>query len=1047
MFHFNLLRFTVVLTLVLSASRSWAGEIVFSRDIRPILSDKCFFCHGPDPDQREAELRLDLQEQAHASAIVPGSLEDSALIARITSADPDTQMPPAESGKKLNSQEIDLLKAWVQQGAKYQSHWAFSSPTQLETATESDWVRNPIDAFVYERLNQQQLSPQAEADRRTLIRRVTFDLTGLPPTLEEVSNFLNDNSPTAYENVVDRLLKSPHYGERMAVMWMDAARYGDTSVFHADGPRDMWAWRDWVVQAYNKNLSFDKFSIYQLAGDLLPDATLEQKLASGFNRNNGTTDEGGAIAEEYRVEYAVDRVKTTSNIWMGLTMECSQCHDHKYDPITLTDYYSMYAFFNISADNGMQTRNGNEAPLLEIPNTENLKKLPQVREQLASTTEQIEARKTEIEPAFQTWLTEATTKALAEATTGRHLDVDPVHRFAFEEESENQISCTFTEDLKGTFNGKVERTEGHRGRGLKLAGGYVEVGDIGNFERDTQFSVSTWVKPAKSSSGAIIARMDSPNGHRGYDLFLQGGSIAMHIINTWPTNAVKVTTKKQLEFDKWQHVVATYDGTSKAAGVKIYINGENWDWNIEQDHLSETIRTEKTFLIGTRHGGALMQGEVDEISLFDRMLSPEEAKTLAEDNPLPSLLAIAPEHRTESQLQQLRQHYLTKLDAPYQQLLEQRDAFTKQIAELQKPLTTVMMMADMGTPRETFILKRGAYDSPSDTKVEPNTPAFLPAMFEGAPRNRLGLAQWLFQPNNPLTARVAVNRYWQMLFGNGLVTTLADFGSQGDFPTHPELLDWLAVDFEQSGWDVQRMLKQIVMSATYRQSSHTSVDSYQSDSANRHLARGARFRLQGEFVRDNALFLSGLLVDRLGGPGVKPYQPPGLWEEVGLSGEPKFTQDTGEALYRRSLYTYWKRSAPPPSMQIFDAPTREKCTIQRPRTNTPLQALVTLNDVQFVEASRHFAERILKLEGDDTSRLSSAFQQTTARLPDAHEQTVLLNILKHARENYASDLEAAQALLSQGESARDAALEPIEHAAWTVVTSSLLNLDETLNRE
>ena len=1033
-----------MLSMCLSTTCCDAESIHFDRDIRPILSDKCFFCHGPDEQNREADLRLDLPETA-ATVIEAGKPESSELIARVVSSGDDV-MPPAEAHKELTAAEIKLLSQWVTEGAVWNQHWAFDKPVKVE---QTALTRNAIDNHVRARTPTGRLA--READREKLIRRVTYDLTGLPPTIQELEIFLSDTSSDAFEHLVDRLLSSPRFGQRMAMAWMDAARYGDTSVYHADGPRDMWAWRDAIVDAYNRNMPFDEFSICQIAGDLLPDATLEQKLLAGFNRNNGTTDEGGAIAEEYRVEYAVDRVKTTSTVWLGLTMECAQCHDHKYDPISQKDYYRFYAFFNRSRDGGMQTRKGNAEPTIAIPDPKKKAKLPKVEEELTTTKSRITKIESTCEPKFVDWLTskEHDADALHKTPKGCSLYVPltegkgKVTELLFPE-SES------TEPKSATLHGNPEWIEARVDAGLKFNGNqFVDLGDVANFERTDSFSYGGWIKPQKNAGqGALLARMDDTNSYRGFDLLAGDGPISVHLINTWPTNAIKVITKKKLTPDQWHHVFAVYDGSSKANGVQIYVDGELWDWKIEQNRLTKTIKTNKTLLIGSRHPGSRFKGQIDEVQIFDRKLDLEEIQMLARASSINLLLALSPETRTDKQKQTLKRYYLETENHEYTQLGKRLTELEAELTELQKPLTTVMVMSDMESPRETFVLNRGAYDSPTEVKVEPGTLSILPPMARDLPRNRLGLARWLFSEDHPLTARVAVNRYWQMFFGEGLVSTPEDLGSQGEFPSHPELLDWLAVDFRESGWDIKRLIKEIVLSKTYRQTSQSTAEEYQIDPRNRLLSRGPRFRLQGEFIRDTALQLSGLLQDDFGGPGVKPYQPPGLWAEVGLGGNPKFVQDHGDGLYRRSLYTYWKRSAPPPAMQIFDAPTREKCTIRRATTNTPLQALVTLNGTQFVEAARHYAERILRDGGStDNARLKFGFRLACSREPDPAELAVLGETLAGSRKKYEANAEDALSLLAVGEAPRDENIPAPELAAWTIIASTLLNLDETLTRE
>ncbi|MGB7347389.1 MAG: DUF1553 domain-containing protein [Pirellulaceae bacterium] len=1030
---------------------SFAKEpIRFDRDVRPILSDKCFFCHGPDSEHRQADLRLDIEADAKADAIVANDSQASEMIARLISDDPDTLMPPPDSHRKLSKHEIQTLTRWVAEGANWSAHWSFEQPVSVKpnntpTRKHADWARGSIDEFVLSKMQEFGRQPRPEASREKLLRRLSFDLTGLPPTLDQIDSFVADQSPSAYEKVVDRLLQSGHFGERMAMKWMDAARYGDTSVYHADGPRDMWAWRDAVVDAYNNNMPFDQFSIMQLAGDLIEDAPVNQKILAGFNRNNGTTDEGGAIAEEYRVEYAVDRVKTTSTVWLGLTMECAQCHDHKYDPISQKEYYQFYAFFNVSADGGMQSRSGNAEPKIDILDAEKEAKADAKQKLIDDVNAKMTDHQDSQQSQYDQWLAK---------TQAEYRDTPPepdglLIKFELNEGKGRKVKGAVDATREGKVDGKPQWVDTRGSKGLKFDGkNFVDLGDLGNFERTDAFSYGGWVKPSKGGHGALLARMDDANGFRGFDLLCGTDRIEVHIINTWPTNALKVTATKALVADEWQHVFATYDGSSNPSGIKIYVDGELREWKIEQDSLKDTIKTEKSLLIGSRHPGSRLNGVVDEVSLYDRELSAEQVKLLAGVSQIDKLLAITPADRNEEQNKHLRQFYFENEDGQYRKLADEAKKLATELAELSKPITSVMVMSDMEKPRETFVLNRGAYDSPTDKKVSAGTLSVLPPMSDDYPRNRLGLAKWLFQDDHPLTARVAVNRYWQMLFGRGLVSTPEDFGAQGNFPSHPELLDYLAVDFRQNDWNIKRTIKQIVMSATYRQSSQADLEQYSSDRENVFLSRGPRFRLTGEMIRDNALFVSGLLVDQPGGPGVKPYQPPGLWAEVGLGGNPKFTQDHGDKLYRRSLYTYWKRSAPPPAMQIFDAPTREKCIIQRARTNTPLQALVTLNDTQFVEASRAFAQRVIQTQSSDSlQRIEFAFRTATARSPSGEEVQVLVEILDAAKGRFNSDKVAAIELVSLGESKRDTEIGTVELAAWTVVASAILNLDETLTRE
>ncbi|HBE68167.1 MAG TPA: hypothetical protein DDW52_08465 [Planctomycetaceae bacterium] len=1036
--------------VLLLANSAVADDIRFDRDVRPILSDKCFHCHGPDEENRAADLRLDLEDAAKEDAIEAGDAAASMVVERIESDDPDLVMPPPEAKKELSAAEIKILKLWIDQGADWRGHWSFESlpdskaelspprSADAASAVSLDDTAAVIDAFVAQELNERGLSPTPPASREILLRRLTLDLTGLPPTLEEIDNYLADEQPGATERVIDRLLASPQFGERMAIPWLDAARYGDTSVYHADGPRDMWAWRDAIVAAYNDNMPFDEFSISQLAGDLLPDANLQQKILSGFNRNNGTTDEGGAIAEEYRVEYAVDRVKTTATTWLGLTMECGQCHDHKYDPISQKEYYQFYAFFNVSSDGGMQTRKGNAKPILEIPNTANVAPLRQATAELDKLKEQLAQRRQVAEAGLDDWIARER-ENLAPSPT------PPTSYFESNLVSNGDVIQGFAGDetVGGKVSGKLKPTTSPRGAANQFQGKTaIDFGDLGDFENDQAFSLSAWIRP-KKGVGAVIARMDDSDNFRGYDLYAGTGGLSMHIIHHWPDDAIKVTTKEKLKADQWYHVAASYDGSGKAAGIRLYINGSEKPWNIEQDGLTGTIRTEKSLLVGSRHPGSKFNGDIQHVAIYSAALDTHQATRLAAGSP--AALLETKQALSEQETEQLLSHYLAEYDSQHQELAKQTARLESRVSELKKPLTSVMVMGDQEQPRMTYILSRGAYDSPTETAVQPGTPAALPPMPDDYPKNRLGLAKWMFMPENPLTARVAVNRYWQMLFGTGLVATPSDFGAQGSFPTHPELLDWLAVDFRDSGWDIKRLIKQICLSETYQRSSSDPA-SYQQDPANQWLARGGRFRLDGEFVRDLALATSGLLNPKMGGPGVKPYQPPGLWAEVGLGGNPKFKQDHGEKLYRRSLYTYWKRSAPPPSMQIFDAPTREKCTLGRPRTNTPLQAFVVLNDPQFVEAARSLAERVITSQSTTEQRLTMAYRLATSRQPSATTLDNLSSLVTSLLEHYRSSPADAQALLDVGESSARNDLPEEELAAFTIACSTIYNLDESLTR-
>ena len=1040
--------------------RGFSNEVSFNRDIRPILSSKCFFCHGPSEKSRKANLRLDLEEEAFKkrdgiAAFVANSLDESEAWHRVISDDPEEVMPPPEFKKELTKSEIKTIKAWIEQGAKWEGHWAFIPVKKTpEPVTDiPNWVRNPIDSFVLQTHKDKGLSPSPEADRRTLIRRVYFDLTGLPPTPGEINDFLLDHSANAYEKVVDRLMNSNAYAERMTLVWMDASRYGDTSVFHDDGPRDMWPWRDWVLNAYKNNMPFDQFSIEQLAGDLLPEATEAQKIASGFNRNHATTDEGGVIAEEFRVEYVVDRVKTTGNVWMGLTMECAQCHDHKYDPISQEEYFKFYAFYNNNSDPGMQTRRGNTAPMIEIITPERKKQLDALAQQQEELLTKLDSRKKEMDSQFLKWAQEAASKldennsALEPSDLVAHLPLDDF--------TDNKTVDLIRETNSCKLNGKAKIIgQAKFGGGIKIEGnGFLEVNNFGNLEHNQSFSYGAWVKiPKDNFGGAILAKMDEGNDFRGYDLWMEGGKVGLHVINKWPSNALKVVSKAKAPIKKWTHLFVTYNGNAKVDGVEIYIDGKKQEKATQQDSLSQTIITDKPLRLGRRFNSAQTNGaEIDDVRFYSRSLSPLEVQVISNSDPISPILAITENNRTKAQKEILVSHYFESKDKTYQKIFRQKKDTDKSLEELRNKKLTSMIMGDNppNKTRKTYVLMRGQYASPDKSKeILPDTPAFLPPMKEELPKNRLGLANWLMDKDHPLTARVTVNRYWQTIFGRPLVSTPGDFGSQGSWPTHPQLLTWLAKDFIDHGWNIKRTIKQMVMSSTYRQASITRPEHSRKDPLNLYHARAPRFRLMGEFVRDNALAISGLLNRTFGGPGVKPYQPPGLWVEVSLSGGRRFVRDKGENLYRRSMYTYWKRSAPHPGLMAFDTPTRETCTLQRQRTNTPMQALVTLNDDQFIEASRAFAQRILNSPVKSFSdRINWAFEVATGHPADDLRREVLKDAFEYQKEVFTKEPNRADELLKIGETVRDTSVNVQEHATWTILASMILNLDETLNRE
>ncbi|WP_339727918.1 DUF1553 domain-containing protein [uncultured Gimesia sp.] len=1015
-------------------------RIEFNRDIRPILSEKCLHCHGPDPATREADLRLDdptdvRRPRDDYSIINLKQPVNSELLKRLLTSDTDLKMPPADSGKEIFPQEIKLIQRWIEQGAEYQQHWSFIPPgrPELPAVKDQSWTQSPIDRFVLARLEREGLKPSPRAEKATLCRRLSFDLTGLPPTLAELDAFLNDDSPHAYEKLIDRLLASPHYGEHRARYWLDAARYADTSGYFTDDEWQMWRWRDWVINAFNDNKPFDQFTIEQLAGDLLPNPTQDQLIATGFNRNHMTTQETGIIDEEYRVEYVVDRLDATSTVWMGLTMGCARCHDHKYDPISQKEFYQLFAFFNNSPETGNTGTAGNAKPILKIPSDMYLAQEQQLKDQVATLEQQHKQREQDLTKQQAEWEIRVL-KGLKPPSNDQlilHYPLDD-----------------FTQNNTLKLVGDPESVSGFIGQGVKFDGTtLLESSTPLALDRNTPFTIAAWINPASGGPACLLSKNDDRSQLRGFDIMLRKGKLAVHLIHKWNINAIQVVTDNKLKTGRWQHLLVTYDGSSTAAGVRIYFNGTPQATSAPFDSLTDSITTQEPFRIGRRSTSAFYKGSIDDIRIFQRTLSPEEARQLADYQFLSTTLSVPTEKRTNQQQQALRNYFLNTA-APKRFQTAERDlqSMRSKLAAHQKNIPTSMIMQENETSRDTFILLRGVYNKQGE-KVTASVPAALPSFTNELPTNRLGLARWLTSPEHPLTARVYVNRLWQQIFGVGLVKTVGDFGSQGEWPSHPELLDWLAVEFQESGWDIKHLIKQIVLSATYQQSSRVTDELYERDPENRLLARGPRFRLDAETVRDNALQISGLLIAKQGGPSVKPYQPAGLWEAVSYDGDVTYQQDTGDGLYRRSLYTYWKRQSPPPGLMAFDAPTRETCTVNRPRTNTPLQALVLMNDPTYLEAARILAEQTLKKHSTELKRIQFAFRSATSRMPNKFEQSVLHQILTQQLNVYQNSPAVARKLLQVGETRVDKTISPAELAAWTIVTNTIFNMDETVTKQ
>ena len=1027
-------------------------QVDYGFHIKPLLADRCYACHGPDDAARQGDLRLYNEAGAvHASlpsgnrAIVPGNTRKSEVVRRIYSMDPEHTMPPPESNLTLTDYERALIAKWIDQGAEFKPHWAFIPPMEpsLPEVQNQDWAAHPIDHFVLARLERDGLEPSTEEMPERLLRRLTFDLTGLPPTLEEMDAFLNDSSPEAYEKQVDRLLTSSAYGERMASDWMDVARYADSHGYHSDGIRTMWPWRDWVIDAFNSNMPYDTFITWQVAGDLIPNGTVEQKLATGFNRNHPMTAEGGAIDEEYRVDYVADRANTTGRAVLGLTMECARCHDHKFDPISQEDYYRFFAYFNNVKELGLSADDGNAGPLLMLMKEAEEEALEDARNQVLEAEAALAKRSSQV-------LAAGAHRNFA--PNREHLGVGLVDYYPFDILGEDSTPNNIAGRDDARTVGSIDKIDGIKGSAVQFNNDfdYLELPGAGAFDRPDPFSIAVWTR---LDEGGTYARIigNSDNKHtfwRGWELYLDSlDRAAIRLNHARPHNYIEVRADQPLRVGDWTHVTVTYDGSSRANGVILYLNGEEVPLTVLYDNLYKgflpvnssyevTERAPRVARAFRAFGGneGIFTGSLDELRIYDRTLTRAEAALLVGDS------AIAPLSNNDR-----LQAYLLLADLPFNALLAHSKSAREAEEVVTRDIMEVMVMEDMDTLRTTHVLDRGLYNQLREA-VTPGVPSAVAPRIENVSADRLGLAEWMFQSRHPLTARVAVNRFWQMFFGNGIVNTTEDFGSQGTIPTHPELLDWLATTFEDSGWDVKALLKSIVMSATYRQSS-ANYDS--DDPHNALLARGPRYRMPAEMIRDNALAASGLLVRKVGGPSVKPYQPPGLWIEKGNFSTAllHYKQDSGEDLYRRTLYTFIRRTSPPPSMTIFDAPDRNRCVVRRQNTNTPLQALVLLNDPQYVEAARALSERMQR-EGGETmvERVSYGFRLATSRHPTGQELSVLTNLAQLEEQRFAQEPADADSLLSVGELPPDPQLDTHTTAALAVVAGVMLNHDEAYTK-
>ncbi|MEK0446238.1 MAG: hypothetical protein RLZZ399_1559 [Verrucomicrobiota bacterium] len=989
-----------------------ARSLSYNRDIRPILSEACFHCHGPDEKERKGGLRLDVASEAvkpaksGERAIVPGDPGKSELLVRIDTADRDEVMPPLKAHKKLSAPQKQLLRQWIQEGAVYEKHWAFVplSVQAVPVGAGKSWARTPIDHFVWERLEKEGLKPSPEASRETLLRRVSLDLTGLPPTPAELDAFLADKTPDAYEKQVDRLLASPRYGERMAVDWLDAARFADTNGYQVDRDRELWAWREWVIQAFNRNLPFDQFTVEQIAGDLLPNPTLEQRIATGFHRNHMINEEGGVLPEEFLAEYTADRVETTASVWLAQTFNCARCHDHKYDPISQKDFYSLKAFFHNVTESGRGNYGASirrsSPPLVELP-------APEVEAKIASIRGRMQVE-------------EKRAKEFSEGAVGK------VEQWVGRLRGES-ATWTTLEPVEASMTGGAMSAQVKAGEGVvEVSGADSRVQTLKVRVRLPEEPVRAFRLEAFASDGAASFQWTDVKAFR---VTAPKKRDALKLRAAVEGSALGVAdSAKLVDGDRRTRVGVTLKPGGKAGAVLEWEGGSGVSGGVAGE-------VELEFSVEGAKGG--VRWRVSATGADRELLVPKELVVLAGKEAA---------KRSKAEAKQLLDFW-SSLQDEYRVVTDALADLKKQLAAAEAEIPTTLVMEEMKQPRPTFVLMRGAYDKPGE-EVKAATPAVLPAMAADLPPNRLGLARWLVDPANPLPARVTVNRFWQAVFGTGLVASSEDFGAQGEPPSHPELLDWLAGEFIRSGWDVKAMMRLLVTSSVYRQSSRLTPELRERDPGNRLLARGPRFRLQAEFVRDQALKAAGLLVDKIGGPSVKPYHPPGLYEQVTAGGTGVYRPGVGEDLYRRSLYTYWKRSVPHPGMLVFDAPFRETCTVRRNRTNTPLQALNLMNDPTYVEAARCVAERMM-LEGGASvdARLTHGFRLLVSRKPKPEELVVLRRAYERHLAGFVQDADGAKGLVAVGSRKAPAELPVPELAAYTAVASTVLNFDEWINKE
>jgi len=1109
----------------------------FNQDVQPILASHCFACHGPDPEMRKAGLRLDLAEWAmkkrpgHPDAIVPGHPEQSELIKRIESRDPHYLMPRNAQGeaKPMKPEEIAVLKEWIREGAVYRPHWAFEKPVRPalpSVAANNSWIKTPIDAFILARMQKEGLHPSPEADKETLIRRVTLDLTGLLPTPAEVKAFKNDQSPQAYEHLVDNLLARPSFGEQRARYWLDYARYADTYGLHFDNSRDIWPYRDYLIRSFNNNKPFDQFAMEQIAGDMMPAKNLDPLIGSGYVRLGVSSNEGGTIPEELRVNIARERTEAFGATFMGLTVGCAVCHDHKYDPTTQKDFYSLSAFFNNIDERPFNGDRPVWTPVVRIPKAQNQEAYDVVFAKRSEIAAQLRTMRAQERGLVQQWLTSGQDRPQPVAADKLVL------RLRLDEGGGELLNNTAPHATPASF--PIGKSKPAWGETTWLwpdfrmdTGTRILLGQMGDYDWNQSFSSGGWMMlrsapnyTVENTSGALISKMDTTQHNRGWDLSIEKGIVSVELVNeapkeddlkkaavkkgkqkdetfhyptptdltakdlapnkppekkqpakkdakkadkpkpkapeaardTTPRVAIVVSTVDALPLDgAWRHVFFTYDGSGKASGVKIYIDGAPVATHVVSDTLGHaTIRTQAPMQLGWRWPDAAPARDTryQDLRLYGRSLTADEAKRLPFEDYVAEVTATPTSEWSDDQWHAVSQFYLNSVNRMYRADQDQIAELNVRLDQLSEGGDLTLVAWEKPSLAYADVLTRGVYTARTE-RVEANTPHFLPPLPAGAPHDRLALARWVVSPDNPLTARVTVNRMWYELFGTGIVETTEDFGIMGDRPSHPELLDWLAVEFRESGWNIKHMYKLMVMSAAYRQSARSTPDQLAKDPKNLLLSHGPRFRMDAEMLRDIALQAGGLLVDKIGGPSVKPYQPPNVWEQVSYptSDTVNYVQQHGDALYRRSMYTYWKRMAIMPDMDAFDAPMRDVVCTRRQRTDTPLQALVTMNDEQWVEAARALAQRVIIDGGrQPEQRIDLMSEILLSHDPRPQMAEVLEGSLAQMEKHYEADPKAARALVSVGEKKRDASIPAPELAAWTMVASEMLNLDETVTK-